>query len=215
MSTEELVAHLINSPTPRPPAIAQAAASRLFPRWQAALVGVPVALILASVLGCVAAIAVALPLGQLVGTPKPAWFGHVSEVAGLAGVVLGVWLVVRWMRGRRRAFETLAREGAIVPAYDIAATGLGAALGTDVGRALAHVALGAVGGTLTQVFGGPIAIAQLDGQLIEARTAADASGRFRVPELMLADRSGGYVALLHRSGWIAAQRVLRRRPATS
>ena len=65
--------------------------------------------------------------------------------------------------------------------------------------------------TSAQVFGGPIASAELDGMIVEARTAADARGRFRTPELMLADRAGRYVALLHRGGWIAAQRVLRRR----
>jgi hypothetical protein len=115
------------------------------------------------------------------------------------------------MRRRRAAFAALAREGAVVPAYDIAATGLAGALGTRAGAAIARAALGAVGGTVAQVFGGPIAAAELDGKIVEARTAADARGRFRVPELMLADRAGGYVALLHRAGWIAPQRVLRRR----
>ncbi len=211
MSTSKLIDELIAAPTPRPATIADEVAGKLFPLWQAVLVGVPTALIIGCVLGCVAAIAVALPLGIIVGNPKPPWFGYVAGTAGLAGAALAAWLVFRWMRGRRRAFAALARDGVIVPAYDVAATGLGGALGTDVGKALAHAALGALGGTVAQVFGGPIAAARLDGEVIEARTAADALGRFRAPELMLADRSGGYVALLHRSGWIAPQRVLRRR----
>jgi hypothetical protein len=213
MTESQLVSALLESPIPRPDGLARDVASRLFPAWQAVLVGVPIAVILAAALGLVTALAIALPLGLvIVEHPKPAWFGHVSELAMLPGVALGIWLVVRWMRRRRAAFTNLAREGAIVPAYDIAASGLAGALGTRAGAAIARVALGgAVGGTVAQVFGGPIAAAELDGKIVEARTAADARGRFRVPELMLADRAGGYVALLHRAGWIAPQRVLRRR----
>lgn len=212
MTESELVAALIDASVPRPEALSRAVASRLFPTWQAALVGVPIAVILAAVLGLITALAIALPLGTVVGDPKPAWFGHVSEAAMVPGIALGIWLVVRWMRRRRAQFATLARAGAIVPAFDLAASGLARVLGTKTGAAIAQAALGAVGGTVVQVFGGPIAAGALDDTIVEARTVADARGRFRVPELMLADATGGYVALLHRSGWIAAQRVLRRRP---
>lgn len=170
--------------------------------------GAPLALILGAVLGLFIALAIALPLGHFVGDPKPAWFGRMSEAAMLLGAALGIWLVVRWMRRRRAEFVTLAREGTIVPAYDLAT---GNVLGTRDGVALAHAVLGAVGATIAQVYGGPIAAAELDGVIIEARTAADMRGRFRIPELMLVDSTGSYVALLHRIGWIAPQRVLRRK----
>jgi len=213
MTSSELVASLIASPVPRSEALARDTARRLFPAWQAVLVGVPIALIAATVLGCVSALAIALPLGMAIGNPKPVWFGYVSEAAMVPGFALGVWWVVRWMRRRQTDFATLARDGSIVSAFDVAATGIAGALGTEVGAAVAKVALGAVGGTVAQVFGGPIAAGELNGEIIEARTAADARGRFRVPELMLVDHTGGYVALLHRAGWIAPQRVLRRRAA--
>ncbi len=213
MTESELVAALIESPVPRPPELARRLASKLFPLWQVVLVGAPVGLVLAALLGCLSALAIALPLGLVVGGGvKPAWFGHVSEAAMLPGAALGIWLVWRWMARRRASFATLAREGTIVPAHDVAAGGLAGVLGTRAGGAIARAALGSVGGTVAQVFGGPIAVAEVDGEIIEARTAADAGGRFRVPELMLAGR-GRYVALLHRAGWIAPQRVLRRRRA--
>jgi hypothetical protein len=217
MTESQLVSALVESPVPRPDALARDAASRLFPTWQAVVVGAPIAVILAALLGCLTALAIALPLGLVVvDDPKPAWFGHVSEAAMLPGVSLGIWLVVRWMRRRRAAFTALAREGEIVAAYDVAASSLVAALATRAGAAIVRAALRrAVGRTVAQAFGGPIAAAELDGKIIEARTVADARGRFRVPEMMLADRAGGYVALLHRGGWIAPQRVLRRRIRTA
>jgi len=214
MSEARLVVTLAEAPVPRPEPLAREAANRLFPLWQALLVGIPFAVMAAALLGVATALAIALPLGSLVGSPKPAWFGHVSEAAMLPGVVLGIWLVVRWMRRRREQFAALAREGTIVPSYDVAATGLAGALGSRAGAMVARAALGsALGSTVAQVYGGPIAAGELHGTIIEARTTADAKGRFRVPELMLVNASGRYVALMHRAGWIAAQRVLRRRTA--
>ncbi|MDB4961904.1 MAG: hypothetical protein JWP01_1903 [Myxococcales bacterium] len=210
VSAQELISALIQTPAPRPDAIAIAGGRKLFPTWQAVLVGAPVGVIAASMLGLVAALAVALPLGAVVGKPLPPWFGRMSEAVMVVGALLGIWLVVRWMRGRRAHFVELVRSGSVVPAFDVAATGLAGALGTRAGKTVARVALGAVGGTVAQVYGGPIAVAELDGQRIEARTAADSRGRFRVPEFMLVDRTGRYVALLDRTGWIAPQRVLRR-----
>src|SRR3954464_7708988 len=124
MTETQLISALVDSPVPRHDALARDVATRLFPTWQAVLVGAPIAVCLAAVFGLITALAIALPLGRLVAEdPKPAWFGYVSELAMLPGVALGIWLVVRWMRGRRAAFATLAREGTIVPAYDIAASG--------------------------------------------------------------------------------------------
>jgi hypothetical protein len=210
LGNQELISALIEAPVPRPDALALAGGRKLFPTWQAALVGVPIGIIVAAMLGLATALLVALPLGAVVGKPLPPWFGHVSEAAMVVGAALGGWLVVRWMRRRRAQFVELVRSGSIVPTYDVAATGLAGALGTRAGATVARAALGAVGGTVAQVYGGPIAIAELDGQRIEARTAADSRGRFRIPEMMLVDRTGGYVALLDRTGWIAPQRVLRR-----
>src|SRR5262245_12035160 len=125
MTAPELVSAVVDSPVPRPGALARDVASRLFPTWQAVLVGAPVAVILALVLGCITALAVALPLGLVVVEyPKPTWFARLSEAAMLPGVALAIWLVVRWMRRRRAAFAELAREGAIVPTVAIAAKGL-------------------------------------------------------------------------------------------
>jgi hypothetical protein len=91
MTESQLVSALVESPVPRPDALARDVASRLFPTWQAVLVGAPIAVILGAVLGCITALAIALPLGLLVvEDPKPAWFGHVSEVAMLPGVALGI-----------------------------------------------------------------------------------------------------------------------------
>src|SRR5262245_39244898 len=214
MRESELVVALLEAPVPRPEPLVPEAAKRLCPVWQAVLVGVPFAVMAAAMLAVVTSLAIALPLGAVVGNAKPTWFGHVSEAAALLGAALGIWLVVRWMRGRRAQFTALAREGTIVPSFDLAATGLAGALGTPTGAMVAGAALGsAVAGTMTQIYGGPIAAAELDGTLIEARTVADARGRFRVPDLMLVHASGRYVALMHRTGWIAAQRVLRRKPA--
>ncbi len=211
MTKAELVSALIDAPVPRSTELSVAGGRRLFPTWQAVLVGAPTGIILGSMLGLVTALAVALPLRQVVGTPLPSWFGHVSEVAMLVGATFGVWLTVRWLRGRRAQFVELVRTGSIVPTTDRAATGLAGALGTRAGATVARIALGgAVGSTVAQVYGGPIAVVEHDGQRIEARTTADHRGQFRVPEMMLVDRSSRYVALLDRSGWIAPQRVLRR-----
>lgn len=212
MTDAQLVKELLESTTPRPEPLARATAAKLFPLWQMVLVGAPIGLIAAAMLGLATTLVVALPLGQFVGYQRPAWFGHLSEVTLIVGAGIGVWLVVWWMRRRRAHFAALARNGVLLPAHDRDADGLAGALGSSVGATLAKVALGGLGGTLVQVYGGPIAVAKLDGTVIEARTVANSRGQFRVPELMLADATGGYVALMHRSGWIAAQRVLRRRP---
>jgi len=191
-----------------------AAAGRLFPIWQALLIGVPIGLIAASIFGLALALVVALPLGAVIGPSKPSWFGHVSEAVAVGGAAVGLWLVMRWLRGRRAGFATLVRTGELLPAEEVEKAGLARALGTRAGVTIARLALGgAVGSTIAQIYGGPVACAVLDGEIVEARTAADARGRFRFPELMLVDRRASYVALLHRAGWIIPQRVLRRRPA--
>jgi hypothetical protein len=213
MTATELVTALFEAPAPRPEPLVRETASRLFPLWQAVLVGVPVAVMAAALLGLITALAVALPLGEVVKDPKPAWFGHVSELAMLPGAALGIWLVVRWMRGRRLQFAKLAREGTVVPTYDVAATGLAGALGTRAGAMVAQAALGSVGRTAAAAYGGPVVAANLDGTIVEARTVADAQRRFPVPDAMLVDAQGRYVALMRHDGWIAVQRVLRRRKA--
>lgn len=116
MTESQLVSALVESPVPRPDVLARDAASRLFTTWQAVLVGAPIAVILAALLECITALAIALPLGLVVvDNPKPAWFGHVSEAAMLPGVSLGIWLVVRWMRRWRAAFSTGRRPCELRP----------------------------------------------------------------------------------------------------
>jgi hypothetical protein len=122
---------------------------------------------------------------------------------------------VRWMRRRRASFARLVREGTLAPTFDVAAGGLARVVGSPIGRVAGRMAFGAVGSTIAQVYGGPVVGAEIDGQVIEARTVADTGGRFRLPSYMLAHPEVRYVALLHGAGWIAPQRVLRRRPAES
>jgi hypothetical protein len=176
------------------------AAAKLFPMWQAVLVGAPIALIVGSLLGLTLALAVSLSLGKGNGT--------LSNVLLVVGQAIGVWLVVRWMKRRRADFAMLVRSGELVPPTDAADPTLGA-----VSATIARVALGSLGATVAQIYGGPILRVRHGGEILEIRSVADARGRFRIPELVLVERDAKYVALFHRSGWMAPQRVLRRSPA--
>lgn len=208
----ELVTALLASPTPRPDALSRPAAARLFPWWQAALVGVPAALIIGAISGCLLALVVALPLGHFVGQPRPAWFGRMSEGLLFAGMALGAMLVLIWLRRRRARFAALVREGTLFPTFDVEATGFGKTLSNPVVRAVVEVGLDGVGGTLRQIYSAPVVAAEVDGTIIEARTPGDWRGRFPRPSHMLVQPGNRYVALLGAAG-LSPQRVLRRRPA--
>jgi hypothetical protein len=75
------------------------------------------------------------------------------------GFATGIWLVVRWLRRRRIQFVALAKEGCVVPAYDIAATWSAAVIGSSGGMFVARAALGSVGSVVAQAYGGPIVAA--------------------------------------------------------
>ncbi|MGC4121238.1 MAG: hypothetical protein QM765_43010 [Myxococcales bacterium] len=129
--TQELVKNLLAHPAPRPDSLARDAAARLFPTWQAILVGVPFALILGPAMGALLALVVALPVGLLL-EPRPAWLGNLSDLLLLAGTVLGVCLVVLWLVRRRASFAALAREGMLFPTIDVAARGPGRIWGNEL-----------------------------------------------------------------------------------
>lgn len=218
MSDLQLITELLESPSPRPERVSRRVAARLFPWWQAVLVGVPLALGLTLLCGPALMVLWALPAAKLlhVETPVPDWFGHVSACFLFVGVALSIGIAVRMMRKRRRAFVELARDGVVVETTWRDATGLAGALGSDVGKAVAGWAFGGgVAHSLAATYGAPIVIGSVNGENVEARAVAPFIGEPRVPELMLvgANKAGPvglYVGMIGRAGWIAPQRVLRR-----
>ena len=212
MTPNELAAALLAAPTPRPDALARQAGRRLFPTWQALLVGLPLGLIAGALTGCVLALVVALPVAHFVGQPRPPWLGTMSEVVLSAGGALGLLVVALWLVRRRARFVALAREGTVFPTFDVGLTGLGRALGNKVVGAAVELALDGVGSTLRQIYCAPVVAAEVDGTIVEVRTPGDWRGRFPRPSHMIVQPGNPYVALLGQAG-LRPQRVRRRRPA--
>jgi len=212
MTPKELAAALLAAPTPRPDALARQAGRRLFPAWQALLVGVPFGLVASALTGCVLGLVVALPVGHFVGRPRPPWLGTMSVALLFVGAALGLVVVALWLARRRARFVALAREGTVFPTFDVGVTRLGRALGNKVVGAAVELALDGVGGTLRQIYCAPVVAAEVDGTIIEVRTPGDWRGRFPRPSHMIVQPGNPYVALLGEAG-ISPQRVLRRRPA--
>jgi hypothetical protein len=188
----------------------RAVATRLFPVWQAFLVGLPLALIIGSILGVMVGLVVAMSLTEIVGPPRPEWMGTLSEVllyAVMAATCAGVFAV---MRRRRAQFFSLARNGIVVPTVDVDGKGLSQALGNEAAQAAARLALGAAGGTLALMYGGPIVGGQVGDELLEVRVPADSKGRFPRPQHMLVQSGNSYVALIG-PDWIKPQKISRRR----
>ncbi len=199
MTDADLILALERAPNPRPEQLVRAAARRLFPLWQAILVGVPIALIAASILGVALGLSIALAVGAVAGE-RPPWLEDVSTTALVVGGGIGVALVVRWLRRRRAAFSILARTGELLP--------------TRILRTAGPIAAG-LSRTLGEVYNWPIVGSELDGELVEVRTSRQTafgpSGEIRAPRLMLVDRRAPYVALIQ-SRSIHPQRILRRTP---
>lgn len=214
MTRKDLNHAVFTIPTPRPDAVVYPGARALFPTWLMILIGLTV-MPMSSAALALACELVALIVGHaIVGKSEPPWLLTTATTVALLGAAAGVFLNLRWLARRRASFIELMRTGALLPVSDVDPDGLGAVVGNRFGRAAIRIALSGAGSrAVTSYFGPPIVKVEIDGQIIQARSRADGPGPSGRASHMLAHPRIRYVALVDESGWIAPQRMLRRRPA--
>jgi hypothetical protein len=215
MTRKELVQALFTTPTPRPDAIVYPGARKLFPTWLMILVGLTVMPVSSAALAMLSNLVVLIVGVAIVGKPEPPWLSTLTTIVGLLAAAAGVYLNLRWILRRRASFIELMRIGALLPVSDVEFGALGAVMGSRAGRAVVGLALsGAATSAVASYFGPPIVMVEIGDQLIAARSRADGPGPSGRASHMLAHPCVRYVALVDEGGWIAPQRVLRRRTAS-